>query len=89
MWDGIDDAARDVASDVLRIFREICLLVPDAQIDVCRPLAEYSGWDSIRQIELIVRLERWFGVRLSEADLADATTVATVALAVAAVRGRR
>jgi sugar O-acyltransferase (sialic acid O-acetyltransferase NeuD family) len=76
--DGADDSGGSVATDVLRIFREICFLPAQAPVDTTQPLTGQPGWDSLRQVEFIMRLEQRFHVRLTETDLLQTTTVGSV-----------
>lgn len=76
-----------VATDVLRIFREICFLPAHAPVDMTLPLAVHPGWDSLRQIEFIVGLEQYFHLRLTEADLLQTTTIGAVISTLEAKRG--
>jgi acyl carrier protein len=86
--DSTSNPPGSVATDVLRIFREICFLPLNAPVDTTRPFTGLPDWDSIRQIEFIVRLEECFHVRLDEADLLGATTVGAVISTLEAKRGR-
>jgi sugar O-acyltransferase (sialic acid O-acetyltransferase NeuD family) len=86
--DSVRDPSGPLASDVLRIFREICFLPPHAPVDMTQALAEHPGWDSLRNIEFIVQLEQCLDVRLTEADLLDATTVGAVISVLEAKHGR-
>jgi sugar O-acyltransferase (sialic acid O-acetyltransferase NeuD family) len=86
MQDGAGEPS--VATDVLRIFREICFLPPHAPVDTTQPFAVHAGWDSLRQIEFIVRLEKCFDVRLTETDLLHSTTVGAVISTLEAKRGQ-
>ena len=88
MPDSACDPHGSVAADVLRIFREICFLPPHAPVDTTRPLAVQPGWDSLSQIEFIVRLEQFFHVRLTEADLLHTATVGAVISTMETKRGQ-
>ena len=59
-----------------------------APVDTTQPLAVQSEWDSLRQIEFIVRLEQHFHLKLTEADLLHASTVGAVISMLEAKRGR-
>lgn len=78
MRENTADPHGSVAADVLRIFREVCFLSQHTPVDTTQPLAIQPEWDSLRQIEFIVRLEQHFHVRLTEADLLHTSTVDAV-----------
>lgn len=88
MPDSAGELLGSVATDVLRIFREICFLPPHAPVDTTQPLDVHPDWDSLRQIEFIVQLEQCFDVRLTETDLLRATTVGAVISTLEAKRGQ-
>jgi sugar O-acyltransferase (sialic acid O-acetyltransferase NeuD family) len=81
------DPRGSVATDVLRIFREVCFLSQHAPVDTRQPLAAQPEWDSLRQIEFIVRLEQYFHLQLTEADLLHTSTVDAVISTLETKRG--
>lgn len=71
-------------TQITNIFREILFLPADAPVDRTAVLTDFADWDSVCQIDLIMRVEERFGIRLDEADLVDCRTLAAVIAAVEA-----
>ena len=62
--------ARELIAEVLRIG----VPIPDDDI----PLSELSGWDSLKGVRLVLRLEEIVGRQLSEDDIARLQSVRDV-----------
>ena len=69
---------RDVASDVVAVFRKIVSLPASEPVDLTSELGSSDGWDSICHVEMVVEIEQLYGIRLSEADLTYFKTLASV-----------
>ena len=48
------------------------------------PLREHESWDSLKHVQLVVGLERTFGVSLSEEDIRAMSTTADIVRVLAA-----
>jgi acyl carrier protein len=62
--------ANELIAEVLRVPTAI----PDGDI----PLAELDGWDSLKGVRLVLRLEEIVGRELSEDDIARLRSIADV-----------
>jgi acyl carrier protein len=69
---------RDVAADVVAIFRKVVSLPAAEPVDPTVELGNHEGWDSICHVEMVVLIEQQYGIRLSEADLTYFTTLESV-----------
>ncbi|MBV9844594.1 MAG: acyl carrier protein [Kutzneria sp.] len=69
-------AQHTVATEITEIFREIAHLPEDMEVDPAATLTDHHNWDSVSQIELIVRTEAKYRIRLTEGDLRECHTLA-------------
>ena len=61
-------SADTVTTEVVSIFREVAFLPADAAVDLDLDLVEHQDWDSIRQLDLILRIEQRLGIRFEFRD---------------------
>lgn len=73
-------AAREVASDATPLVRLVAevLEVGLAEIDDTTGPGRSEAWTSLKHIQLVVALERAFGISLSEAEIRGLTSVAAI-----------
>lgn len=67
-----------VEHDITTLFREITFTPAGQPVDLDRVLVDFDNWDSISQIEMIVRMEERFATRFTEADLRDCRTLGDI-----------
>lgn len=65
--------------EIADIFRRIAFLPAQAPVDPDAALADLERWDSICQVELIVRVEERFAIVLTEEDVRDCHTLGALA----------
>jgi len=58
---------RDIIADVLD--------QPDLQINAGTTAAEVEGWDSFNHINIVVAMERHFGIKVNTAEIEDLRNV--------------
>jgi acyl carrier protein len=58
---------RDIIADVLD--------QPDLQINAATTAAEVEGWDSFNHINIVVAMERHFGIKVNTAEIEDLRNV--------------
>ncbi len=69
-------------ADVLAVISEV-VGVPADKLSPSSGVGNVDGWDSLRHMELIVRLEGDLGIRFSGAEIGEMNTVAAIEAAVA------
>lgn len=65
------------------VFREV-FRRPDLVLDPAWTAADLDGWDSLRHVELILRTERHFGIRLPAEAIGRLQSIGDLAAAVQA-----
>lgn len=60
-----------------RIFREVMGLGPQAAIDAVRK-EELAAWDSLRHAELVIRLQKDLGIRLTIEEIQGLSSVSAL-----------
>lgn len=58
---------RDIIADVLD--------QPDLQIDAATSATDVEGWDSFNHINIVVAMERHFGIKVNTAEIEDLRNV--------------
>jgi acyl carrier protein len=81
----MSDAA-SVPSSVLETFRSV-LAQPELELTRATTATDVVGWDSLSHIQILVALEREYGVRFTAAEIADLKDVGSLCDVLAAKSG--
>lgn len=68
----------EIEARLARVLREVFSLAPSERPETLR-YKEHARWDSLGHIELVLAVEREFGLKLSSADVVAATGFAELA----------
>ena len=77
----------EIYDALTEIFRE-AFMRDDLELHPSMSSADVSGWDSFKQIEIIVAAEERFGIKLSSRELDSLQNVGDLVRAIAARRSR-
>lgn len=62
--------ATSVSPEITEVFRRV-LQQPDLELNRTTTADDVSGWDSLSHIQIVVALEKAFGIRFSSSEITD------------------
>ncbi|MEP1124953.1 MAG: acyl carrier protein [Ilumatobacter sp.] len=78
----------DETTDLILTLVSEALDVDPAELDTDAELADVEGWDSLRQLNVMIAIEESTGVAMEPDDLREMTTLGRIAQLVVARQGR-